>query len=402
MKIKYYYVAFALCLVCFLTIAAINKEDNDTSGKTNKDVIKFSHSVHKDVAGCTDCHTGVSASTSLKTRLLPEKSVCATCHDVNDEKNCKQCHYDNVYEPLIQKKPVMIFDHKFHLTDQKLECVTCHKGLDNVAYSFESPNVIPAMSTCMTCHNGKSVASNVCESCHVSTANLLPDDHKEVGFMKSHKFHATSENSNCQMCHDNSFCESCHASTTAITEKNTARDFYTPYSPHKFIDNTKQQQITRVHDLNYQYTHGLDAKGKTSECQTCHQTETFCAQCHQSNGGDFALEGNTPSSHKQPNFVTIGVGTGGGEHAILARRDIESCASCHDVQGADPTCVLCHVDNDGIKGTNPKTHTAGYMNNKSGGDWHTDSGSVCYVCHTDANAHPGGVKGIGFCGYCHH
>jgi len=186
-----------------------------------------------------------------------------------------------------------------------------------------------------------------------------------------------------------------------ISENNTARDFYTPYSPHKFIDNTKQQNISRVHDLNYRFTHGIDLKGKTSECQTCHQTETFCAQCHDSGSQDFALEGNVPSSHKTLNFVTIGVGTGGGQHAILARRDIERCASCHDVQGADQNCILCHVDNDGIKGTNPKTHARSFRSDTENGDWHSDRGSVCYSCHTDANARPDGIKGVGFCGYCH-
>ena len=81
-----------------------------------------------------------------------------------------------------------------------------------------------------------------------------------------------------------------------ITENNSARNFVTPYSPYKFIDNTKQQNITRVHDLNYRYSHGIDLKGKTSECQTCHQTETFYAECHDSKKVDFALEGNVPVS----------------------------------------------------------------------------------------------------------
>jgi len=402
MKIKYYYAVLSLCLICFLTVAAINTGENDNPEKNNKDVIKFSHAVHKDITDCASCHTGVAESASLNTRLLPEKSVCATCHDVDDEKNCNQCHYENVNEPLIQKKSGMIFNHKSHLGDQKLTCETCHKGLDSVAYSFESPNVKPEMALCYTCHNGESIASNACESCHISTVNLIPEDHKQVSFLKSHKFHANSEKAQCQMCHDNSFCESCHASTTSVTENNTARNFYAPFSPHKFVDGTKQQNISRVHDLNFQFTHGIDAKGKTSECQTCHQVETFCTECHTSVGkGDFAMEGVIPLTHKQSNFVTIGVGTGGGEHAILARRDIESCTSCHDTHGADPACILCHVDNDGIKGSNPKTHSSGFMHSQEDGDWHTDQGSVCYTCHTDANAHPGGKKGIGFCGYCH-
>ena len=60
---------------------------------------------------------------------------------------------------------------------------------------------------------------------------------------------------------------------------------------------------------------------------------------------------------------------------------------------------MCHMDNDGIKGTNPKTHMSGFMNNEEG-DWHGDFGAVCYNCHTDAGA-LSQIKGQGFCGYCH-
>lgn len=402
MKIKYLYAALSVIIVLFLTIAAIgNDSANPKISDGNRNVIKFSHKVHKDVTDCASCHTGVSESVSLNDRLLPEKSVCASCHDVEDSDNCTLCHYEEKYEPFVKTKSELMFNHKFHVNDQKMECSACHKGLEEVDYSFESTSVNPPMNVCASCHNNKTVATNNCEVCHSNTSNLIPANHREVGFSKSHKFHAESMKADCEMCHDNDFCESCHASTTMITEKNVARDFYTPYSPHKFVNNIKQQQITRVHDLSYRFTHGIDLKGKTAECQTCHQTETFCAECHNSKSSDFSMDGVVPSSHKTNGFVTVGVGTGGGQHAILARRDLERCASCHDVQGADPNCILCHVDNDGIRGTNPKTHISSFMRSSSGGDWHSDVNSVCYQCHTDANARPGGVKGIGFCGYCH-
>ena len=399
MKLKFLYAALSLAIVGFLTIAAVGSEESGGPDVPNKKIIKFSHALHKDITDCASCHVKVPESTSLNDRLLPDHDVCSTCHDVEDTDNCKMCHYEDVNEPLIQKKPVMIFNHKMHINEQKLECEKCHK-LDDAEYAFESPTAIPDMSICSTCHNSRAIAQSACETCHISTDNLIPQDHQEVGFVKSHKFKATAMDAKCEMCHDDNFCETCHASTTMITESNSARDFYTPYSPHRLIDNAKQQQITRVHDLNYQYTHGIDAKDKSTECQTCHQTETFCAQCHQSKGGDFAMEGIMPASHKKMDFVTIGVGTGGGLHAQLARRDMESCTSCHDVQGADPTCILCHVDPDGIKGTNPKTHTNSFMRSEDG-DWHSDANSVCYQCHTDANARPDGIKGVGFCGYCH-
>lgn len=400
MKIKHLYFGITILIVGFLSLAAIKSDDAKDPGKTNKDLIKFSHSFHKELAQCSDCHTKVSESTSLDDRLLPTMENCAGCHDVEDENNCKQCHYEDVLEPLIQKESSVKFNHKLHISDNKLECVSCHKGLDGVDYGFESKETYPPMTTCYGCHNNNTVATSECIVCHKSTVDLIPTDHREVSFLKTHKFRAMSSNENCAMCHDNSFCETCHASTNMITEKNTASDFYVPYSPHKFTDNAKEQQITRVHDLNFRYSHGIEAKGKTAECQTCHEVQTFCAECHTSGGGDFAMEGTMPSSHKAPNFVTIGVGSGGGRHAIDARRDLESCQSCHDVQGGDPVCILCHTDADGIKGTNPRTHTGGFMRDNHG-DWHTDEGSVCYTCHRDANARPGGVKGIGFCGYCH-
>jgi hypothetical protein len=400
MKIKYLYASLLIIIAALLSIAASNNGEVK-NGKTNKDVIKFSHAVHAEATDCAGCHTNVSGSLSLSDRLLPEKSVCATCHDVEDDKQCSTCHYEDVYEPLVKVKSELMFNHKMHIEDQKMLCENCHKGLSDVAYSFETVSANPPMMTCYSCHNGKSVATNDCEICHTSTANLIPEDHRRVSFAKNHKFHAQSEKAECQMCHDNASCESCHVGTTMLTEANTSSDFYVPYSPHKFTDNSKLQKITRVHDINYRFTHGIDLKSKTNECQTCHQRETFCAECHSSAGGDFALGGMVPTSHKSPNFVTVGVGTGGGQHAILAKRDIERCASCHDVQGADANCVMCHSDNDGIRGTNPKTHRGGFKFTASSGDWHNDMNSVCYQCHTDANARPGGIKGLGFCGYCH-
>jgi len=200
------------------------------------------------------------------------------------------------------------------------------------------------------------------------------------------------------MCHQEQTCQDCHTATNVITENNTVSQFFQPYSPSKIKNGVKQQQISRVHELNFRLTHGIEARGKTAECESCHQVQTFCANCHGSNNEDFALGGIVPTSHLKPNFKTLGVGSGGGLHATLARRDIETCAACHDVQGADPTCITCHLDSDGIKGTNPKTHPPNFMKDVRG-DWHDDAGSVCYNCH---NGSPSQLPSQGgFCGYCH-
>ncbi len=399
MKLKHLYFYLLPIIAGILVFTAFsNGGDNDSSKSGNEGIIKFSHSLHNDAAACEDCHSAVPKSKSLSDRLMPTMDNCSTCHDVEDEKNCTTCHYDDNYEPLIQKKSDINFNHSFHLNDEKLKCVDCHKGIGDVDYAFQSANALPAMSTCYSCHSSKGKAPNACETCHTNTVDLKPQSHKSASFILTHKFAAKAFNANCMMCHDNNSCEDCHVATTQITEKNTPDDFFQPYSPSNFGNGMKKQKITRVHDLNYRYTHGIDAKGKTSECQSCHSLETFCADCHQSRQGDFSLGGITPTSHLKNTFLTIGVGSGGGDHATLARRDIESCQSCHDVQGADPTCIKCHMDPDGIKGTNPRTHPVNFMKDNHG-DWHTSEGSICYNCHTSAS--PSSQSGVGFCGYCH-
>ncbi|MBK7105663.1 MAG: cytochrome c3 family protein [Ignavibacteriae bacterium] len=388
MKLKYVYTIVGLASILYFGFT--NFTTSEEVKTRNQSIIIFSHSAHDGNAECADCHTNVAESSNLGKSLLPTKAECAACHDVEDEENCKMCHYDGVFETLGPKTSELLFNHKFHLENQSMKCEDCHVGIMEVNYSFESAGANPSMEKCFACHNDISVATNNCEQCHISTVNLIPENHQQVGFFKNHKFN----NDNCEMCHSQeTFCEDCHVATIGIEETNLNNDFYTPYSPHKYVDGTKQQVITRVHDLNFRFTHGIDAKGKTDNCQTCHQTETFCAECHTSEDGDFAMGGIMPLSHTSPNFVT-GL-TPGSEHAILAKRDIERCASCHDTQGADPNCIICHSDPDGVKGTNPKTHPSSFMSDTEG-DWHSDGASLCYDCHSNTN-----IAGVGFCGYCH-
>ncbi|MDR3626479.1 MAG: cytochrome c3 family protein [Ignavibacteriaceae bacterium] len=413
MKLKYTLFYLLIPLTGILLFVASTANSSGSGMQGNKSIIKFSHKLHKDATDCESCHAAVKTSKSLSDRLLPNHDNCKDCHDVNDEKTCKTCHFDNVNEPLIQNKSELIFNHSSHINQQKLKCETCHKGVNDVEYAEDAPQALPSMETCYTCHNngtatsGKSsgdttkvkiTASNACETCHISTADLKPQSHKSSSFIKSHKFAAREFNANCIMCHDNASCQECHTSTTMITGQNTSKDFYRPYTPSNSGTGAQQQQINRVHNLNYVYTHGIDAKGKTSECQSCHETESFCVSCHQGKEGDYSMGGVAPYSHLRTTFMVLGVGSGGGDHATLARRDIESCASCHDVQGGDPICISCHTDPDGIKGTNPKTHPSNYMRDTHG-DWHDSQGSVCFNCHTGFS--PSSQPGVGFCGYCH-
>jgi len=399
MKIKHFYTLLFSAVGAFLAFAAFSVQQPSNSGEVenNKSRIIFSHKFHSEITDCKGCHTKVTDAKTMKDQLLPKMEDCAACHDVENTDDCNKCHYESVQEALLPKKSSLIFNHSFHLANN-LECTYCHKGMNEVDYSFESAGAVPSMETCATCHGEKKTASLACEACHISTVSLLPKSHNTVDFKKNHKFLSEKPNANCVMCHDNNSCEECHTGTTMLTETGSWTNFYAPYKPHTFIDGTKQQQISKVHDLNFQFTHGIEAKGKETNCQTCHQVETFCVSCHESKTGDLYYTGIAPANHKSPNFTTFGVGSGGGEHAILARRDIERCASCHEADGADPVCLTCHIDNLPGKGNNLKTHQAGFMKDVHG-SWHDSDGAVCYSCHIGASSN--GIAGVGFCGYCH-
>ena len=77
------------------------------------------------------------------------------CHDVEDMDNCGMCHYEDVYEPFVQQgESDLIFNHQSHIEDLDMECIECHKELDQVNYSFEAENPVPPMSLCyLSCHN---------------------------------------------------------------------------------------------------------------------------------------------------------------------------------------------------------------------------------------------------------
>jgi hypothetical protein len=415
MNLKKFYIVFLGCALLFVTLTAYvttNKSLTNIFGKSavlngssNKDVIKFNHAFHIKEASlaCKDCHKGALESLKGTDDLMPVMKDCGTCHDVTDKNNCNFCHYGGVYKKFERTDRGLLFPHKKHIT-QKIDCSVCHAGIEKVKYAADAPNGgFAKMENCYSCHDGKRQVNN-CEACHTNLTNLKPADHLNKNYLNEHKviYDASTgnNNSNCMMCHSNYFCESCHQ-PVKYSGENTKKNFYAPYYTKDFAtrtDRTALQKLSTVHDMNYQFTHGLDAKQKSFECKTCHDPVSFCASCHQ-NGGNLQT-GMKPKNHSLANFKTFGVNTGGGLHAELARRDIESCESCHSVNGGDPTCVKCHFDNDGIKGTNPKTHESGFMSDQHG-SWHTTKASICYTCHTDATASPNGTAGVGFCGYCH-
>jgi hypothetical protein len=399
MKIKPRYLVLLLLAVGTIGAGKFVSTDS-THSEGEAKFLKFSHQKHVTDVGidCETCHQTIVGSEKLSEKLIPDHSACQSCHEDELSNNCTLCHYSNSPEkPATTPTRDIIMNHRNHVTDRRIKCLLCHVGVDTAQLASDLGG--PKMNSCITCHNGKT-ATNQCENCHRNLATLYPESHRQEDFKKYHKKYArlNEMEDKCQSCHSDDFCAQCHDGTNLT--KLSSGNMIGMVSP-RTLGNDQPRALAgqMVHDLNYLYTHSVDAKARTNECQTCHDRRTFCNDCHEN--GSQGLGGTLPASHKIPGFALRGgYGSGGGRHADLARKNIEQCASCHDVEGAEPTCVFCHSDNDGVKHTDPKTHVTGFMSTMHG-DWHSNPGATCYVCHTDPNARPNGVKGRGFCGYCH-
>ncbi len=398
--IKKNFIIFSIILVTgavsisMLNFDSYNWQEEDRSGE-----IKFSHKFHLEQGiECTDCHTGAANSQLSSDKLFGDHSSCQSCHEEQLNENCEFCHQKaGEYKAFKNPKRELIFPHKKHVELSNVDCETCHKNLRDVDYG--SSKNLPTMTTCNECHDN-SKASSQCEICHTNFTSLIPDNHRNVLFAQDHKnlVRVGLMDVNCSSCHEEIFCQQCHdgASLRQFGEKGLMSD---PMPRSTRRTSPKLLTLQMVHDMNYRFTHSIDAKAKSKDCYSCHEKESFCSSCHMA-GGNVTQSKFKPKSHDNIGFTTYGVGSGGGLHAEYSRRDIESCMACHDVVGADATCVKCHFDHDGIKGTNPKTHSPGYLRGEKG-IWHDTDGATCYICHTHPNARVSGNPKGGFCNYCH-
>ena len=302
-------------------------------------LIKHSHKFHatKGGAECKDCHASITSSEKAMDSNLPKMDACYECHD-KETTDCKLCHLEpkEPYSSYKAPKRELTFNHKAHLGMKNVNCETCHSEITNKAYT--GARTLPAMESCMGCHDGAQ-ASNDCKTCHTDIRFIKPADHM-AGFMRTHKHEvATQGDANCRMCHSTESCEDCHNGGNLNKMKN--RNEFSPSGTPSGMSENSSQIISKAHALDFIFTHRFDAKAKTSECQTCHEAESFCVQCHNNND-----KMSKPAWHKVAGFTS---GVGGGLHAQLAKKDMENCVSCHNIEGQDPTCYTCHKADGSLK-----------------------------------------------------
>ena len=344
--------AAILCAIRFIhTPATAGAAPAMAGGGDTPRTLKFSHKQHIEDAGmeCATCHEAAQTSKFSSDNLFGGKPVCATCHDVEDAAQCNTCHFENTTPVRWQaRQKDLHFPHALHVTGAApIVCTTCHAGIEKA--EVDAPTAYPAMTVCFGCHNDRK-QSNTCELCHNNFALMIPSDHRQSNFTRNHGYETrlgALTTVECQTCHTENFCQECHQGSglKSFTEQDLMTD---PGPKRSTQDGPDQTVLQNVHALNYRFTHGIDARAKQSECATCHSTRTFCAECHEA-GGNITQSSFKPASHLVAGFALIGSGSGGGIHAEEARRDLESCMSCHDVDGQDPTCLTCHTESGMVR-----------------------------------------------------
>jgi hypothetical protein len=294
---------------------------------------------------CNSCHTPSQPERAYK---LPPASLCQSCH-----KDGSTDLLASLYVEPPRPYGEIAIDHARHLALQAVggQCVTCHAGVVEPGKS-----TLPPMERCFQCHEHEQQWQRAqCSPCH-QAADLrksLPRTflQHDAQFLRRHGDLSAFDQSLCQTCHTQSDCQACHDVSQDLTAE--AR------TPERI-------ESTSFHRGDFMTRHALEASAAPTRCATCHAPET-CDSCHVERG----VSGNRFGSRNPhpPGWVGNSAGAKSA-HGIEARRDILSCAACHD-QGPATNCIRCH--SVGAYGGNP--HPSGWQSARSPSD------QMCRYCH---------------------
>jgi hypothetical protein len=274
-------------------------------------------------------------------------------------------------------------------------------------------------ATCSVCH-----ARESCERCHANADKLpqvmalerdariavlesgrtpryfAPASHGNRDWPRAHASDATARSQWCANCHLQSSCTSCHqAGTTArpvitqlpvvaarlpakvnvtrISRRVHAADVIRTHGSLAAVSRAECTQChtgqqcaachsgtnsRAFHEQDYSERHAADVFSGSRQCQSCHNTETFCRSCHTSTGVAADSRMNAAFHNGQPTWVLT--------HGQAARLGMEACAACH----RQNDCMRCHSAAGGW-GVNP--HRADFAGSRIA----TRSAASCRLCH---------------------
>ena len=217
----------------------------------------------------------------------------------------------------------------------------------------------------------KDTAIKECNSCHKSEGVALNHD---ADFVRGHRILAGKAGNNCAQCHEQKWCLDCHkggSSGDTLSQDGAGRD----YKP-------------KSHRSDFISIHPLKAQGNQQQCYRCHDAVSFCNSCHiRFPKGRMQIKSHMMFSGPKGPLATGMTGASStmtwtlGEHATEARRNLQSCQTCHP---EGDVCIQCHSTgrqrfNNGtltgpLKSPHPKDFKAGNFKNRT-------NAKMCLKCH---------------------
>lgn len=191
-----------------------------------------------------------------------------------------------------------------------------------------------AIKECNACHKGEGVAPN-----------------HDADFVRGHRTLASKAGNNCSQCHEQKWCLDCHqggGTGDDLARENFGRD----YKP-------------KSHRSDFVSIHPMKAQDNPQQCYRCHEAKSFCNSCH----SRFPKGSLRIKSHLMLGANGQKTAWGVGEHATEARRNLQSCQTCHP---EGDVCIQCH--SSGKVRPHPRSWKAGNMKDRS-------NEKVCLKCH---------------------
>lgn len=265
----------------------------------------------------------------------------------------------------------LAFSHKLHVTEEGLDCVSCHEDLAR----SDEPG-LPPLDGCLVCHEDldegkppeRQIASLFDQESETFRAVHASRLSGELVF--SHQLHVAAIE-DCGACHRGidtderigpgigvrmAACVECHLESSVSADDACA-------TCHLEITDDWQPAS---HHHNWRRRHGpvvrSESDATTDDCSMCH-AESLCAGCH--------LD-DPPDDHDNY-FRRRG-------HGVLSSMDRDRCAVCH----RSDSCDRCHAE------VRPDSHGGNWGGTQSVhclGCHFPLSGESCSVCHKGAPSH---------------
>jgi hypothetical protein len=173
----------------------------------------------------------------------------------------------------------------------------------------------------------------------------------DESWLRHHGGSASASEPICRQCHSEQSCKDCHDNSQIWG-----------------IESRHPESIAThfVHPADYLTRHPIEVRAQPATCVRCHSPST-CDSCHVKSG---VSPNGVGAANPHPSGW-MGANTNSPDfHGRAARRELFSCAACHD-QGPSTNCVFCHKV--GGPGGNP--HPRGFMSGRN------RSAEMCRYCH---------------------